>query len=467
MPPTATVTPTRSTQRRGTNTNGNNQGNRTRSPKRVRIEEPDAYNSATGAGTNTQKAKPKTSPTAAAKEALEKATKSHHEAITTIGLPHALKVQTFRHQAYAKKNAIKKMEEEDDFIPHSVRIKPKLVFAEETLKGMDPQRKKNLEDAAHAEVVNFQQRYKKIVIEAAKEDLAAFRNRMVETTVELLYQVTDTFITAEGITTTTVQTLSYNAIFNYGKHLFEYFHQDPALIVQRFVDKYSIDTDTGIEIPNLLDDQGNDLTGEALRDAVVEKEEALEDPRLRQIEQLVHTLGDYLREPAEAYYEQLEANKIQLELKRKLTELRDSMATQATAMDIDQEAPVDRRTLSALIHQEVHKATEPLKRELTKLKKKNSASPPKDTNQNPTQRGRVMPGASNKKKSGKQNTNQNSRPRSRSRGSSVGSRNSGTGGGKKKKQQPKKQQQQRKKNGNSNGRSNKRNGNSNTRNTRS
>jgi len=93
-----------------------------------------------------------------------------------------------------------------------------------------------------------------------------------------------------------------------------------------------------------------------IRDAVVEKEEALEDPRLRQIEQLVHTLGDYLREPAEAHYEQLEANKIQLELKRKLTELRDSMATQATAMDIDQEAPVDRRTLSALIHQEVHKA---------------------------------------------------------------------------------------------------------------
>ena len=179
---TAMITPTRGTQRHNSNNsrrgnssnnhNGNNQGNRTsrtRSPKRVRIEEPEtAYYSATGAG-NTPKAKPKTSPTAAAKEALEKATKSHHEAITTIGLPHALKVQTFRHQAYAKKNAIKKMEEEDDFIPHSVRIKPKLVFADETLKGMDPQGKKTLEDAAHAEVVNFQQRYKKIVIEAAKE----------------------------------------------------------------------------------------------------------------------------------------------------------------------------------------------------------------------------------------------------------------------------------------------------------
>jgi len=116
---------------------------------------------------------------------------------------------------------------------------------------------------------------------------------------------------------------------------------------------------------------------------------------------------------------------------------------------------------------QVHKATEPLKRELTKLKKKNSANPPEDTNQNPTPMGRAMSGASNKKKAGKQNTNQNSRPRIRSRGSSVGSRNSGTGGGKKKEQQPKKQQQQRKKNGNSNRRSNKRNDNSNTRNTRS
>jgi len=94
-----TITPTRATQRRGNsdNNNGNNQGNnrtaRARSPKRFRIEEPEAY-SATGAG-NTPKAKPKTSPTAAAKEALEKATKSHHKAVTTIGLPHALKVQTF------------------------------------------------------------------------------------------------------------------------------------------------------------------------------------------------------------------------------------------------------------------------------------------------------------------------------------------------------------------------------------
>jgi len=103
---------------------------------------------------------------------------------------------------------------------------------------------------------------------------------MVEMTAELLYQVTDAFITAEGITTTTVQTLSYNAILNYGKHLFEYFHQDLAMIVQRFVDKYSIDKNTGIEIPNLLDDKGNDLTEEALRDAIAKKEEALKDPRL-------------------------------------------------------------------------------------------------------------------------------------------------------------------------------------------
>ena len=117
MPPNTatTVTPQRGTNRRGNNSNnGNNQGHRTQSPKRVRIEDPEeAYHYAAGAGTTTNsKAKQKTSPMAAAKEVLETRTKSHHEAITTIALPLAQQLLSYRHKAWLKKQAIKKMEED-------------------------------------------------------------------------------------------------------------------------------------------------------------------------------------------------------------------------------------------------------------------------------------------------------------------------------------------------------------------
>ena len=411
---------------------------------------------ATGTGTN-QQTKQKTSPTAAAKIALETQTESHHPAIQSILLPSARVIQDLRHKAFAKKNIIKKMEEEDDFVPHSARLNYQVKFADVTLKSIEPQRKKALEDQAQAAVVAFQAAIKGIIINAAKEDLAAYHACILEKTVDLIHKVTDTFITAEGITGTTVDATAYNCIYHHQAHLFQHYKDNPSVCITKYCDTYDVDVDQ-VQV-NLPDLEQHFDTNEQHLAAVEAHNQAMQDPKMRGNLKLNRILTCALVTPYTAYVNQSEENKRALELKKKIVALLEGPATEATAMEVDQELPTDRPTLSAMINHAITQATAPLKQQINELKKK-SAPKPQPSKENPTPRGRTQPGASPKKKSGQQTQPQNSRPRSRSRGSSVGSRNSGSGKGKQKKQQ------QRPK-GKSKRRSNRRRGSSNTRNNRS
>ena len=397
--------------------------------------------------------------TQAAKIALETITESHHPAIATIILPIAKEIQDLRHKAYNKKQIIKKMEEEADFIPTSVRLKFTLKFADVTLKRMDEERKNSLETEAREATAAYQATMKGIIISAAKEELKASHAEVLEKTVELVHKATDTFITAEGIKDATVHDKAWNIMHHYGARLFKHHKQDLPTIQTKYIDVYQLEDATQpIALPNINREYD---TPQARAQALATYNQNSSTPTLMGHLKLKKILEDVLVVPFNQCLTQIEENQRAIALKKKLVTLMEGPATEAAAMEIDQEMPTDRPTLQALITHAVREATAPLQKEITQLKKQ-PAPRNNSHGQSFTQRGRAKSGASNKKKSDKKSNQQSSntprkpRPRSRSRGVSVDSRGNASGGGK-----------QNKRNGGSRRSSNRKSNNSNSRNNRS
>ena len=414
-------------------THGGNNAN-----KRVRIDP----GSTAGNNTSSQPPGKKTSPSAAAKAALDILSESHHPDLASIILPYGRTIQSLRHRAINKRNILRKMEEEDDLVPKSIKLKIELIFAKDAIKKIPQERKTTLETELATAITAFQTTAKQTIIKAAQEELKAFHATIIDETVDLIHDTTDAFIAEQGITGCTVHDKAWNIIHHYRSSLFVHHKQEVGLVEMiqtRYIDQYKLDEQLPelIELPDLTIQYD---TPQAQATARAEYKTNSNTPQLKGHLKLKRILEDTLVVPYSQYLHQLDENQRQLALKQRMIALREGPATEATMMEIDQEMPADRQTLQTMIDNAVHQKTKKLELEVSQLKK--AAAKPQSHTQprgQTQQRGRTKPGASPKKKSGNQkqqqqqpnNRKQNQRRRSnsRSRESSVGSRSNASGQG--------------------------------------
>jgi hypothetical protein len=422
-----------------TTANANNQGNN-RQAKRVRTD-PMAANQAGGnTTTNRGNTGKKTSPTQAAKIALETQSESHHPAMASICLPLGKAILELHLKALHKKEVIRKMEEEDDHIPHSLRINVGLQHSEEALEMMTPLEKEHLTNQLKVVNDTYKREGKKVIIESNKMDLKAFHLKVKSLTVELIHNATSTFITAEGIEGTTpadTHNKAYNLMDHHGNHLFKHHKHGKVFVQQFYLDKYELeDNPTVIELPDLTAAYANAEEQEEARQLLKTNSNY---PEMRYNLKLKKILEDTLIIPYNQFLLQKEQNARELALKQKLVALMEGQATEATAMELDEEMPTDRQTLKLLLEESAliaaKRATAPLQKEIAQLRRQ--AAKEKQPNPKANQRGRQGGGASNKKKSGNQqqpNQKKNSnRSRSTNRSSSTGARDAATTKGNSKK----------------------------------
>lgn len=270
---------------------------------------------------------------------------------------------------------------------------------------------------------------KEVIIASSKIDLKAFHWKIKSTTVDLIYNATSTFITAEGITDVEIHNKAWNLMDHHGDLLFKHHKATKAEVMQAYLDKYQLeDNPQVIDLPDLTAEYMN---AEAQEQARQRHQAHSEYPEMKGNLKLKKVLEDTLVIPYDQFIKQIEQNNTDLALKQKLVALLEGGATEDATMELDNEMPTDRRTLELLLDERstaaCNKATSPLKKQIAQLKKQLAKEDKKDT-PNPRQRGRGKGGASNKKKSGKQQNPKNNRGRSNSRGKSPGSNRSGSRG---------------------------------------
>ena len=144
---------------KGTNTN-----------KRVRID-PTSTGTNNSNTTMVRTTPKKTSPTQAANEVLKILTDPLHQAFATIILPLGKEMQDLRHRVFCKKNTLKMMEEEDDFIPKPAKVIITMTFSDMALKKLRPEWKTALETELKNATKTFQDSIKRIFILATKKRL--------------------------------------------------------------------------------------------------------------------------------------------------------------------------------------------------------------------------------------------------------------------------------------------------------
>jgi hypothetical protein len=103
---------------------------------------------------------------------------------------------------------------------HSARVTQVLTYTDITVKKLKPEQKTALDSKMNECVETFQTSAKKIIIKAAKEDLVAFHDAILDKTVETIHDATATYMTQEGITGYTGHEKVWQMIHHFRKDLF-------------------------------------------------------------------------------------------------------------------------------------------------------------------------------------------------------------------------------------------------------
>ena len=168
----------------------NNRNNRT-SPKRVRIDD------TTEETTNGSPKSDKVSPTSKAKLELERRIASHPMDMQSHLKSLGLDLINRRREYFNKKNIVKKMEEDNSYIPKSARIKFEIQFSDGT-KSRAPQRITELQDKAKSEIDKFQAEAKKIIIAASKEERKTLEKSIQDFICKAIHQIIKIHLAAYG-----------------------------------------------------------------------------------------------------------------------------------------------------------------------------------------------------------------------------------------------------------------------------
>ena len=396
----------------------NRNNRRSSSTKRVRID--DTIQEDTTSPTNN-----KISPTSKAKLEFERAIASHPMDMQTLMKTIGIELLTSHTKYFNKKNMVQKMEDEQDYIPRSCRVKFNLDASEPTKKRA-PQRVQQLTAQAQEVVNRYQTDMKQVIIASCKEEKTTLREETNKLICEALYKITRAHIVSLGKTINTTQMvmnlLEHTATEKLLKHII---NLSTAQLKQLYKTVHSLEN---LPAPTELAEDHEDPAMQAQVVAANNAQWAL--PEMETLPQLLQLLESTIYLPYETFLVQNDQNRRLLELRKVSNEIITNEATDATAMLVDNETPLNAQQMQDVIKQEVKKATQTLQQQLSQQNKLLQQALQSRSSSKNNQRGQssTRSGASNKKKSKgtrnrKDNTNSSSR-RGRQRSLSRDSRSS-------------------------------------------
>ena len=400
------------------NNRNNNRRSSSSSTKRVRID--DTIQEDTTSPTNN-----KISPTSKAKLEFERAIASHPMDMQTLMKTIGIELLTSHTKYFNKKNMVQKMEDEQDYIPRSCRVKFNLDASEPTKKRA-PQRVQQLTAQAQEVVNRYQTDMKQVIIASCKEEKTTLREETNKLICEALYKITRAHIVSLGKTIDTTQMvmnlLEHTATEKLLKHTI---NLSTAQLKQLYKTVHSLEN---LPAPTELAEDHEDPAMQAQVVAANNAQWAL--PEMETLPQLLQLLESTIYLPYETFLVQNDQNRRLLELRKVSNEIITNEATDATAMLVDNETPLNAQQMQDVIKQEVKKATQTLQQQLSQQNKLLQQALQSRSSSKNNQRGQssTRSGASNKKKSKgtrnrKDNTNSSSR-RGRQRSLSRDSRSS-------------------------------------------
>ena len=296
-------------------------------------------------------------PLARAEEHIIGSTASLHEGIATLLLDLGKSHLAISHRAYNKVQNIKRMQDDEEYVPVSARIAFRLQVAKE---AEESQEYIALQEETAQFIKGMRLELKKRVITCAKIELNAIQEQRSRNLCEAMHATCNIFHVAQGIPERDVHWTVKSIIENHGATLLRYHNES----IEEFIKLYV--TTTGATF-NQDDETDYEPPVEIHRACV---------------EVFATSWEMYLRQTA--------TNEISLTLKKRVKETLLAKKTASATMTVDDELPADRQTLDDLIRKAATKLAKTLIRTevSSQLKQANN------------QRGPRQRGASEKNKSG-------------------------------------------------------------------
>ena len=298
------------------------------------------------------------------------------------------------------------MENEAEYIPKSAKIKFTIQFTDDT-KTRAPQRVNELETEAKAAVDAFQAAAKQVIINSCKLEQATLHKAIQDACCKTIYQIIKSRLASVGHSDENPHLVFANLLAHVA--LDDLLEAIPNLTRQQLATHYRI-INSVPSLPNAVQypSEPHDDASDEERAATLQAQYQVQQlPSMIHIQDLTTKLKDVILHPWTAYIQQHDENQRLLAVKKVATELKTADSSEATSMEIDQEAPLSAKQMTDLINTAVKKATQPLQAQLNQLQSAQSNSP-KNNKRGPKK------GASKKKSKGS----------NRSRSPSINSRSS-------------------------------------------
>ena len=289
---------------------------------------------------------------------------------------------TFMHTANQKKRAVVKMETDIDYVPRSVKLNCELFC---TKLAQQDAEYTNLAETLAESVNTFEISAKVTIINGVKLDVKVHLHAAKRTLCEAIYKASKAYITLND--------LNLQHVHKYANTIMDRHHEDitPIFSLDDFSTKEQLKScyieftsgEAPLPVPFIAPDnlpRANNQNGIPAAVAPVinpyknAAAAANNQNANRQAEDTLDLIWRSIRtcflDAWAAYLRQQKANDDAIRMKKMSTELLTTEATAATAMQVDQEAALSPAALSALVQQEVQKATAPLTNTIRSLESK-------------------------------------------------------------------------------------------------
>lgn len=322
------------------------------SPKRARIDP-------SVADPNTKK---HTSPLSAAKEHIGCHIGSLHDGIADLLLTRGIDYIDIMHKIFNKQKNIKRMEDDEDYIPHSARVAFKLTVIKDA-EEMDEFKALEKRNDTFKETV--QKQLKKHIIECAKIEKQCLRLKLNADYCETIHQVVSIFHTAQGVNETLTHPTALKLI------------TDHSIAVLKHIDLNSDDF-KALYIKTMA---VAEMTDEQLE---------VDNPKIGEIKRVIQSV---FPASVDCYLKQSRDNELALTIKKQAKTALLEKKTEDASKLVDGEMPADRQLLNELIQIEAEKLSRKIIKneianQLRKANQNSSRGPPRGAEKRKTNNGR-------------------------------------------------------------------------------
>ena len=318
------------------------------SPKRVRVE--DESTASTAEKKQASTASRKVSPTKRANDALHRSVESLPSSLANITIYFGEKVLSIRSKLYNKSSILKKMNEDDSYIPKSARASDFQLSVSKLAADSNSERLNVLEELVTQAKFTYEQTLRGAVQECLVFEQQALQQEEQTITCEMLHSLAKAVNLHIGAECD--PHLKVTNLISLDQGLFR--HTPGASSRLEVREMYRKCHSLG-ELPprTIRSVRGEYGTQAQLAAAQAEAAASMQRVENKGIQLLRKCVESALVIPGSAFLDQQEANKRAIELKKLETELISGKATEETAMELEAEGSASREQLQELIAKEV------------------------------------------------------------------------------------------------------------------